>query len=148
MLILILSLMHLPFSFAESDVKAPVELQKDSAGRPFYIDKDGDKIIIIDYKTRKDLSNLTKYQQADKNVQFEDAKSFYKESAQDVKIISSPKITYKTYTVEEGDTWESISVKLYGVDNRWPQLKVWNENLLATATLPPGAEMKYIEDKK
>jgi nucleoid-associated protein YgaU len=146
MLLIILSLLQIPLSFAQSEAKAaPIVLQKDQAGRPFYIDKDGDKIIIIDYKSRKDLQDLTKYQHSEKR--FDDTKSFYKESVQDVKIISSPKATYKTYTIQEGDTWESISLKLYGVDNRWPQLKVWNENLLINVTLPAGAEMKYIEDR-
>ncbi|MBY0414586.1 MAG: LysM peptidoglycan-binding domain-containing protein, partial [Bdellovibrionales bacterium] len=148
MLYIFLSLINLIVGNVHSaDVKNPIVLQKDKAGRPFYIDKDGDRIIIIDFKTRQDILDASKYRHVDASNTPVDPKSFYKESAPS-KIIEAPKASYKTYTIEEGDTWESISLKLFGVENRWPQLKIWNENLQTSLTLPVGAEMRYIEDKK
>lgn len=133
--------------FAQADIPHKIVLQRESNGRPFYIDKDGDKIVIIDYKSRKDLQDLSRYQNTASGKPT-DAKSFYKESAANVKIIPSKKVEYSTYTIEEGDTWESISVKLYGSSEKAIQLKLWNEDLLSDVNLPSGTEMKYIEEKK
>jgi hypothetical protein len=144
MLIILISLLNISTSFAQT--KAPIVLQKDQAGRPFYYDKDGDKIVILDYQTRKDVEDVIKFKHMDgKNLPV-DPKSFYKDAVS-VKIVETPKVVYRTYRIEEGDTWQSISLKLFGTEKRWPQLKLWNENLQTKIILPPGAEMRYIEDK-
>ena len=145
MIVLLMSLFISAPIFAQEAHK--IVLQRESNGRPFYIDKDGDKIIIIDYKTRKDLQDLSRYQNTAISKPA-DAKSFYKESVTNVKIIPSKKVQYKSYSIEEGDTWESISVKLYGTRDKAEQLKVWNEDLLKDVNLPSGTDMKYVEDKK
>lgn len=147
MIILIMSLLSSSPLFAQSKKPHQIVLQRESNGRPFYIDKDGDKIVIIDYKTRKDLQDLSKYQNS-ANARPTDTKSFYKESASNIKIIPSKKVEYETYTIEEGDSWESISVKLYGSNEKAVQLKLWNEELLKDVNLPAGTEMKYIEEQK
>lgn len=150
MIFLLLGLLHGQINtlHAQDEVKKqPIVLQKDKAGRPYYIDKDGDRVIIIDFKTRQDILDASKYRHVDNKNAPVDPKSFYKETAP-VKIVESAKVTYKTYTIEEGDTWESISLKLYGTEKRWPELKVWNENLQTSLTLPAGAEMRYVEESK
>ena len=145
MIILIMSLLSSSPLFAQAEKPHKIVLQRESNGRPFYIDKDGDKIVIIDYKSRKDLQDLSKYQNT-ANAKPTDAKSFYKESAANVKIIPSKKVQYSNYSIDEGDTWESISVKLYGTADKATQLKLWNEDLLKEVNLPSGTDMKYIEE--
>lgn len=125
-------------------VQSPV--MRDKAGRPMYIDKDGDRVIILDFNTRKDLKSIAAFKDFDPTKAPMDPKSFYKETVS-AKIIETPKIVYSKYTVEAGDTWESIAIKLYGASERATQLKLWNEDLLVNVQLPAGAQMRYVESK-
>lgn len=154
MFIILMSLLNIQFSHAQSTTGAPaapvarsLEFKKDDQGRPFFTDKDQDKIIILDHATRKEfkaLSNIKNVNSVNPEV---DPKSFYKEKV-DLKLMETAKPVYKIYTIEEGDTWESISEKIYGVSTLAAQLKVWNEELLVDINLPSGAKVKYLEREK
>ena len=118
-----------------------VKLRLDSQKRAYFIDPQGDKIIILDYKTRKTLQETSQYKKAVPLSTMPDSKSFYKKTTPD--IIEEVAIKFDTYTSKEGDTWESISLKLYDTETQWPQLKLWNEELLTELIIPEGSTIKY-----
>jgi nucleoid-associated protein YgaU len=143
-----LGLINAGVLMAQTAAIAPsTTIQRDKAGRPVYTDSDGDRIVILDFKTRNDLKNIEAFKNFDPTKAPMDPKSFYKESVVNIKIEEAPKVVYKNYTVEEGDTWESVSKKLYGTEDKVTQLKLWNEDLLADVNLKTGAQMKYVESK-
>lgn len=119
-----------------------VVLKMDANRQAYYIDADGDKVIVLDYKTRRTLEAVTSYKKEDPNKTKMYPKTFYKETVPDK--FDEPKAQFKTYTVEEGDTWEGISKKIYDTDIHWVQLKLWNEDLQKDPKLPEGAEIKYL----
>lgn len=127
----------------DTSAKKPVSLKLDGQKRAYYIDQDGDKVIVLDYKTRKSLQAVASYKKENLSNAKMVPKSFYKESVPDK--IDGPKPVFKTYTIEEGDTWESVSNKIYETEDQWAQLKLWNEELQRDSKLPAGAEMKYLD---
>ena len=118
-------------------------IKKDAQGRPYFIDKDNDTIIILDIQTRKELKDINALKE-DFSKNIVDQKSFFKASNQN-KSLEESKPKYEFYTVEEGDTWESISSKLYGTKEFWAQLKLWNQELLIDLNLPVGKTVKYLK---
>lgn len=128
---------------AQTVTKKPVTLKLDEQGRAYYLDQDGDRVIVLDYKTRKSLQAVSSYKKEDLNTAKMYPKTFYKESVPDK--FDDPKPVFKNYTIEEGDTWEGISTKLYETPEYWAQLKLWNEDLQKDPKLPAGAELKYLE---
>ncbi len=127
--------------------KKTILLKLDAQKRAYYIDTQGDKVIILDYKTRKNLQAVSSYSEdSSKNGRLT-SKSFYKETPPDeMELENTPK--FETYTSKEGDTWNSISQKLYNDVNFWVQLKLWNEDLLKYISIPKGSTIKYIENLK
>ena len=116
-----------------------VTLRLDSQKRAYYIDPQGDKVIVLDYKTRNSLQSASSL---NKNMTNQNLKKAYKEAAPDYLEQSSPE--FDIYTSKEGDTWESISQKLYDTDTHWPQLKLWNEELLKDLNILEGSKIKYL----
>lgn len=129
-------------SAQQSAPKKPVALKLDSKKRAYYIDQDGDKIIVLDYKTRRSLQAVSSYKKEDLSKAKMYPKTFYKETVPE--NLDEPKAVFKKYTIKEGDTWESISVKIYDTEDQWAQLKLWNEELQKDPKLPEGAELKYM----
>lgn len=128
---------------SKTPVKKPVSLKLDAQGRAYYFDQDGDKVIVLDYKRRKSLQAVSSYKKEDLDKAKMVPKTFYKESVLDE--VGTVKPSFKKYTIQEGDTWQGISLKLYDTEDQWAQLKVWNEELLKDPNLPAGTEMKYME---
>ena len=124
-------------------VKKPTPLKLDAQKRAYFIDQDGDKVIVLDYKTRRSLQAVSSYKKDDLSNTKMSPKGFYKETIPDK--VEGPKIEFKTYTIEEGDTWESVSAKIYDTEDQWAQLKLWNEDLQKDPKLPIGEEIKYLE---
>jgi hypothetical protein len=130
-------------SAQDSQVKKPTPLKLDAQKRAYYIDQDGDKVIVLDYKTRRSLQAVSSYKKENLDKTKMYPKTFYKESVPD--SFDRPKSQFKTYSIEEGDTWESVSMKIYDTEDQWAQLKLWNEELQKDPKLPAGAEMKYLD---
>ena len=126
---------------AKASNNSKVKLRLDSQNRAYFIDPQGDKIIILDYKTRKSLQETAQYKKEIPLNTRPDLKSFYKKTTPD--IVEEVEIKFDTYTSKEGDSWESISLKLYDTDTYWPQLKLWNEELLTELVIPEGSTIKY-----
>lgn len=142
--LILLGLLTAQVSVAQvTPVKKPVALKLDSEKRAYYIDQDGDKVIVLDYKTRRSLQAVSSYKNEDLSKTKMLPKAFYKESVPDQ--LDGPKQVFKTYTIEEGDTWESVSTKIYETEDQWAQLKLWNEELQKDPKLPAGAEVKYLD---
>ena len=123
--------------------KKSVSLKLDAQGRAYYLDQDGDKVIVLDYKTRRSLQAVSSYKKEDLDKTKVFPKTFYKETVPEK--IDVPKATFKVYKIEAGDTWQSVSLKLYDTEDQWAQLKIWNEDLQRNPILPAGAKMKYME---
>lgn len=130
-------------SAQEAAPKKPVALKLDSQKRAYFIDQDGDKVIVLDYKTRRSLQAVSSYKKEDLSKTKMYPKTFYKETVPDK--FDEPKAVFKKYTIEEGDTWESVSEKIYDTPDQWAQLKLWNEELQRDPKLPEGAEIKYLD---
>lgn len=130
-------------SAQDSQAKKPTPLKLDAQKRAYYIDKDGDKVIVLDYKTRRSLQAVSSYKKEDLSKTKMYPKTFYKESVPDK--FDEPKPKFKTYSIEDGDTWESVSMKIYDTEDQWAQLKLWNEELQKDPKLPEGAEIKYLD---
>lgn len=127
----------------ETGAKKATALKLDAQKRAYYIDNDGDKVIVLDYKTRRSLQTVSSYKKEDLSKTKMSPKTFYKETIPDK--IDEPRPEFKIYTIEEGDTWESVSMKIYDTEDQWAQLKLWNEDLQKDPKLPEGAEMKYMD---
>jgi hypothetical protein len=127
----------------QAGVKRPTSLKLDSQKRAYYIDKDGDKVIVLDYKTRRNLQAISSYKKEDLSNKKMSPKAFYKETIPDK--IEVQKEQFKTYSIKEGDTWESVSMKLYDTEDQWAQLKLWNEELQKDLKLPVDGEIKYFD---
>ena len=124
------------------EAKKPISLKFDSEGRAFYIDQQDDYVIVLDYKTRSKVQALSSPK---KEAPLTDlnTKNFYKETVPDITEVK--KLKFETYKTKEGDTWESISQKLYNTEGQWAQLKLWNEELLKDVKIPEGSKVKYME---
>lgn len=127
----------------EAAAKKPTSLKLDAQKRAYFIDQDGDKVIVLDYKTRRSLQVVSSYKKEDLSKVKMYPKTFYKETIPDK--LEGPKVEFKRYTIEEGDTWESVSAKLYDTEDQWAQLKLWNEDLQKDPKLPAGEEIKYLD---
>lgn len=126
--------------------KKAVTLKLDSQGRAYYFDQQGDKVIVLDYKTRRSLQAVSSYKRDEPIKGQLYSKNFYKETAPDFAV--EVKQEFDTYTTKEGDTWESISQKLYDTEAQWAQLKLWNEELLNDPKIPEGSTIKYMDIPK
>lgn len=51
----------------------------------------------------------------------------------------------KTYRTISGDTWDSISFKIYGDSKKYDKLMDWNPNLCDFIFFPAGIKVKYQE---
>jgi len=128
---------------AKPAAKKGVTLKLDSQGRAYYFDQQGDKVIVLDYKTRRSLQAVSSYKRDEPIKGQLYSKNFYKETAPD--FAEEVKQEFDTYTTKEGDTWESISLKLYDTEKQWAQLKLWNEELLKDPKIPEGSIIKYMD---
>lgn len=131
---------------AKPAAKKAVTLKLDPQGRAYYFDQQGDKVIVLDYKTRRSLQAVSSYKRDEPIKGQLYSKNFYKETAPD--FAPEEKQEFDTYTTKEGDTWESISQKLYDTEAQWAQLKLWNEELLKDPKIPEGSTIKYLEIPK
>lgn len=133
-------------SVISSDEKSRVNnsllLKADLQGRIHYNDQDGDKIIVLDYKTRKNLKDVSSYKSEGPINEKLYASNFYKAESPDVGA-EEKKAEINYYITNEGDSWESISLKLYDNNIYSNQLKIWNEDLLKDLTIPAGSTIKY-----
>lgn len=133
-------------NISKTNIKKKLSLKLDSQKRAYYIDPLGDKVIVLDYKTRKNLQEASKFKKDDPLNNKINSKSFYKETVPDMVEEIPP--GFKTYSSKVGDTWESVSLKLYDTDTQWPQLKLWNEELLTELEIPENSTIKYKEISK
>lgn len=127
----------------KTPAKKAVSLKLDSQGRAYYLDQQGDKVIVLDYKTRRSLQAVSSYNRDEPIKGKLYSQNFFKETAPD--FAEEVKTAFDTYTTKEGDTWESISEKLYDTDIHWAQLKLWNEELLNDPKIPEGSIIKFMD---
>ena len=127
--------------------KIPGTLKLDEQKRAFFIDSQGDKIIVLDYKTRKNLQAVSRYRNGVPIKGRLNSKSFYKETVPE-EVKTEEVVEFETYTSKDGDTWESISQELFKDESHSMQLKLWNENLLKYISIPKGSIINYMEIPK
>jgi nucleoid-associated protein YgaU len=107
-----------------------------------FIDKDGDKITILDVETRQKLKATKEIAPSHVYDSEEDIEKFKSEFEKNV--LSDKNLKYGEYIVIKGDSLKVISQKLYGSTTKWKEIQVINESVLKNDIIRTGMKLKYI----
>ncbi|MDO9181273.1 MAG: hypothetical protein Q7U04_02640 [Bacteriovorax sp.] len=103
-----------------------------------FTDKDGDVILVLDTEARLKL-------RSGKEIK---ATNIYDTEAAPSKPVAPKILKYKIYQVLPGENLKTISEKLYGTQDRWKEIQIFNKSDPDGLDIKPGMKLKYIIDEK